>query len=143
MGRGDLKVDHLCAVHRSGSPSPQRPRPGTGARGKLADIVSISARPAEPADRAVAGHWEGDPILGRGGKSQVATIVERTTRFTLLAPLPTDRKADTVRDAIPSKIVKLPEQLRRSSTWDQGKEVAAHASFPVATDIDVHFCEPH
>ena len=105
--------------------------------------MSISERPAEAADRAVSGHWEGDLILGRGGKPQIATIVERTTRFTLLVPLPTDRKAHTVRDAIASKIVELPEQLRRSLTWDQGKEMAAHADFKVATDVAVYFCDPH
>jgi IS30 family transposase len=117
--------------------------PGRGARGRLKDIVSISERPAEVADRAVPGHWEGDLILGRGGKSQVATIVERTTRFTLLVALPTDRKAHTVRDAIASKIVELPEHLHRSLTWEQGKEMAAHADFKIATGIDVYFYDPH
>ena len=119
------------------------PNPGRGAHGKLKDIVSISERPAEAADRAVPGHWEGDLILGRDGKSQIATIVERSTRFTLLVPLPIDRKAHTVRDAIASKIIELPEQLRRSLTWDQGKEMAAHADFKVATDVAVYFCDPH
>jgi IS30 family transposase len=70
-------------------------------------------------------------------------IVERTTRFTLLVALPTDRKAHTVRGAIASKIVELPKHLRRSLTWDQGKEMAARADFKVATDIDVYFCDPH
>jgi IS30 family transposase len=116
--------------------------PGRGARGNLKDIVSISERPTEVADRAVPGHVEGELVLGRGRKSQVATIVERTTRFTLLVPLPTDRKANTVRDAIASKLVELPEHLRRSLTWNQGKEIAAHVSFKVATDIDVYFCAP-
>lgn len=78
--------------------------------------MSISERPAEAADRAVLGHSEGDLILRRGGKSEVATIVEPTTRFTLLVPLPTDRKAHTVRDAIASKIVEFPAHLRRSIT---------------------------
>ena len=105
--------------------------------------MSISERPAEVEDRAVPGHWEGDLMLGRGGRSQVATIVERNTRFTLLVPLPTDRKAHTVRDAIASKVVELPEQLRRTLTWDQGKEMAAHVSFKVATDVAVYFCDPH
>jgi hypothetical protein len=82
--------------------------------------------------------------IGRNStKPQVATIVERTTRFTLLVPLPTDRKARTVRDAIASTIVELPEHLRRSLTWDQDKEMVAHADFKIATDIDVYFCDPH
>jgi len=133
-----------CAL-RTGRARRRRkgPNPGRGARGRLKDIVSISERPAEVEDRAVPSHWEGDLILGRGAKSQVATIVERTTRFTLLVALPTDRKAHTVRDAIASKIVELPEHLRRSLTWDQGKEMVAHADFKIATDIDVCFCDPH
>lgn len=77
----------------------------------------ISERPAEADDRALPGHWEGGPILGWGGKSQIATIVERTTRFTLLVPLPENRKTVTVRDAIAAKILELPEQLRRSLSW--------------------------
>jgi transposase, IS30 family len=144
QGRGGLRAELTDAL-RTGRARRRRkgPNPGRGARGKLKDIVSISERPAEAADRAVPGHWEGDLILGRGGKSQIATIVERTTRFTLLVPLPTDRKAHTVRDAIASKIIELPEQLRRSLTWDQGKEMAAHADFKVATDVAVYFCDPH
>ena len=144
QGRGGLKAeltDALCTGwarrRRKG------PNPGRGARGKLKDIVSISERPAEAADRAVPSDWEGALILGRGGKSEIATIVERTTRFTLLVPRPTDRKAHTVRVAIASKIVELPAHLRRSLTWDQGKEMAAHADFKVATDAAVYFCDPH
>ena len=103
----------------------------------------ISERPAEAEDRAVPGHWEGDLILGRAGKSQIATIVERTTRLTLLVRLPENRKAVTVRDAVAAKIVELPDQLRRSLTCDQAKERAAHMSFSVATDVAVYFCDPH
>ena len=143
-GRGGLRAELTDAL-RSGRARRRRkgPNPGRGAREKLKDIVSISERPAEAADRAVPGHWEGDLILGRGGKSQIATIGERTTRFTLLVPLPTDRKAHTVRDPIASKIVELPTHLRRSLTWDQSKEIAAHADFEVATDVAVYFCDPH
>jgi transposase, IS30 family len=144
QGRGGLRAELTDAL-RTGRARRRRkgPNPGRGASGKLKDIVSISERPAEAADRAVPGHWEGDLILGRGGKSQIGTIVERKTRFTLLVRLPENRKAVTVRDAIAAKIVELPEQLRRSLTWDQGKEMAEHLSFSVATDVAVYFCDPH
>jgi transposase, IS30 family len=144
QGRGGLRAE-LTEALRTGRARRRRkgPNPGRGARGKLKDVVSISERPAEAEDRAVPGHWEGDLILGRGGKSQIGTIVERTTRFTLLVRLPENRKAVTVRDAVAAKIVELPEQLRRSLTWDQGKEMAAHVSFSVATDVAVYFCDPH
>jgi transposase, IS30 family len=144
QGRGGLKAE-LTEALRTGRARRRRKGPnlGRGARGRLKDVVLISQRPAEAADRAVPGHWEGDLILGRGGKSQIATIVERTTRFTLLVGLPDNRKAITVRDAVAAKIVELPEHLRRSLTWDQGKEKAAHVSFTVATDLAVYFCDPH
>jgi transposase, IS30 family len=144
QGRGGLKAE-LTEALRTGRARRRRkgPNPGRGARGRLKDVVLISQRPAEAADRAVPGHWEGDLILGRGGKSQIATIVERTTRFTLLVGLPDNRKAITVRDAVAAKIVELPEHLRRSLTWDQGKEMAAHVSFTVATNLAVYFCDPH
>ncbi len=114
QGRGGLRAE-LTGALRTGRARRRRkgPNPGRGALGRLQDIVSISERPAEVEDRAVPGHWEGDLILGRSGKSQVATIVE------------------------------FPEHLRRSLTWDQGKEMDAHADFKVATDIDVYFCDPH
>jgi transposase, IS30 family len=144
QGRGGLRGE-LTEALRTGRARRRRkgPNPGRGARGKLKDVVLISERPAEAEDRAVPGHWEGDLILGRAGKSQIATMVERTTRFTLLVRLPENRKAITVRDAVAAKIVELPEQLRRSLTWDQGKEMAAHVSFSVATDVAVYFCDPH
>jgi transposase, IS30 family len=144
QGRGGLKAE-LTEALRTGRARRRRkgPNPGRGARGKLKDVVLISERPAEATDRAVPGHWEGDLILGRAGKSQIATIVERTTRFTLLVRLPENRKAITVRDAVAAKIVELPVQLRRSLTWDQGKEMAAHVTFSVATDVAVYFCDPH
>jgi transposase, IS30 family len=144
QGRGGLKAE-LTEALRTGRARRRRkgPNPGRGARGKLKDVVSISERPAEAEDRAVPGHWEGDLILGRAGKSQIATIVERTTRFTLLVRLPEDRKAATVRDAVAAKIVELPVHLRRSLAWDQGKEMAEHLSFSVATDVAVYFCDPH
>ena len=144
QGRGGLRAELTDALRTGRARRRAKgPNPGRGTRGKLKDMVSISERPAEAVDRAIPGHWEGDLILGRAGKSQIATIVERTTRFTLLVRLPEDRKAVTVRDAVAVKIVELPEHLRRSLTWDQGKEMAAHVSFSVATDVAVYFCDPH
>ena len=116
----------------------------------------ISQRPAEAADRAVPGHWEGDLILGLGS-SAIGTLVERSTRFTMLLHLPPMTKqgprvhngpalaghgAEAVRDAIATAIVTLPEQLRRSLTWDQGAEMAQHAQLHVQTGLPVYFCDP-
>jgi IS30 family transposase len=144
QGRGGLRAELTDALRTGRARRRAKgPNPGRGKRGKLKDIVLISERPAEADDRAVPGHWEGDLVLGRGGKSQIATIVERTTRFVLLVRLPEDRKAATVRDALAAKIVELPEQLRRSLTWDQGKEMAEHLRFTVDTDLAVYFCDPH
>ena len=119
----------------------------------------ISQRPAEAADRAVPGHWEGDLILGLGS-SAIGTLVERTTRFTLLLHLPrmpgyghaarvkngpalAGHGADAVRDAVTRTIITLPEQLRRSLTWDQGAEMAQHARLKIATGVQIYFCYPH
>jgi IS30 family transposase len=96
-------------------------------------MVNISERPAEVADRAVPGHWEGDLILGEGGRSAVGTLVERTTRLVLLLHLGGDRSAVTVEAAMRKAIATLPAELRRSITWDQGAEMSAHATFTTAT----------
>ena len=110
---------------------------------KILDKVMISDRPAEIEDRAVPGHWEGDLIIGKAGRSQVGTLVERTTGFVLLIQLPDDRTAATVAAALQRQIITLPAQACRSITWDQGGEMAHHASFTVATNIAVYFCDPH
>lgn len=127
--------------------------------GMVTPEVMISQRPAEAADRAVPGHWEGDLIIGLDS-SAIGTLVERTTRFTMLLHLPrmqghgieprvkngpalAGRGAEAVRDAIASTITTLPEQLRRSLTWDRGKEMAQHAQLRVDTGIDVYFADPH
>ena len=110
-------------------------------QGQLRNVVNIRERPAEANDRAVPGHWEGDLIYGKG-MSAVATLVERQSRFLMLIKLPGGHNAEVVADALAEKIVELPEQLRRSITWDQGKEMAQHARFSVATGVPVFFCDP-
>ena len=159
QGRGALKRE-LTACLRTGR-ALRVPRARTRGRGKsfVAPEVLISERPPEADDRAVPGHWEGDLILGLGS-SAIGTLVERTTRFTMLLHLPpmaghgtrarekngpalAGHGAEAVRDAIARMITTLPEQLRRSLTWDQGAEMAQHARLRVDTGLQVYFCDPH
>ncbi len=117
-----------------------------GARRKnrvLPDMINISERPAEATDRAVPGHWEGDLIIGKANASAIGTLVERTTGYTLLVPLTDGYKAEQVAPALAAKIKTLPEQLRRSLTWDQGVEMRDWKQVQIATDIPVYFCDPH
>jgi IS30 family transposase len=141
QGRGGLRRE-LAKCLRTGR-ALRRPhgRPEER-RGRIKDMVMISERPAEVADRAVAGHWEGDLIVGKDGISAIGTLVERSTRYVLLLHL-TDQRAETVRDAIAAAIQTLPGSLRRSLTWDQGRELAQHAQLRIDTDIEVYFCDPH
>jgi IS30 family transposase len=158
QGRGALRRE-LTACLRSGR-ALRVPRARTQGRGKkfVTPEVLISQRPAEAIDRAVPGHWEGDLILGLDS-SAIGTLVERTTRFTMLLHLPrmhghgqprihngpalAGHGAEAVRDAIAAAIVTLPEQLRRSLTWDQGAELAQHAQLHIDTGLAVFFCDPH
>lgn len=110
-------------------------------RGKLPDMVSIRERPAEAEDRAIPGHWEGDLLCG-SKRSQIVTLVERHSRFTTLIKVP-DSTTATVVAALSRHVRRLPRCLRRSLTWDQGKEMADHKLFSVATKIQVYFCDPH
>jgi IS30 family transposase len=103
--------------------------------------VLISERPAEAEDRAVPGHWEGDLLLGKR-PSAVVTLVERASRYLTLVALPDGYKAEQVRPALAAAVTRLPEQLRRSLTWDQGKEMAEHTQFTVDTGVAVYFCDP-
>jgi IS30 family transposase len=141
QGRGELRRElHQCL--RTGRA--QRVSQGrTDNRGKIPGMVMIRERPAEVADRAVPGHWEGDLILGSNNKSAIGTLVERSTRFVMLLHLPNDHSAEAVREAMTAKIMTLPAALRRSVTWDQGKELAQHAQFTIDTGIPVYFCDPH
>jgi IS30 family transposase len=140
QGRGELRRE-LARCLRSGR-AQRRHQGRRDNRGRIVDMVLISARPAEIEDRAVPGHWEGDLIIGKDGKSAIATLVERSTRYVMLAKI-SDQRAETVRTAITELILRLPQHLRRSLTWDQGKEMAQHAQFTVDTGVEVFFCEPH
>ena len=143
QGRGALKRD-LVKQLRTGRALRKPRRTTTERRGQIPGMVNISERPAEADDRAVPGHWEGDLILGStASKSAVGTLVERTTRFTMLLHLPGGHTADKVADAMIAKIATLPEQLRRSLTWDQGSEMHRHAQITAATGMDIYFCDPH
>ena len=106
-------------------------------------MVMLSDRPAEAVDRAAPGHWQGDLVLGEGGRSAVGTLVERTTRFTLLLHLREGRAATSVEDAMRRAIRTLPRELLRTVTWDQGAEMATDASFTVATGVPIYFCDLH
>ena len=107
------------------------------------DMVPISDRPSEAEDRAIPGHWEGDLLMGKGGQSAIGTLVERSSRYVVLVPLPDGRTAPHVRAALTRQLIRLPAELRRTLTWDQGKEMAEHVRFSVDPDIDVYFCDPH
>lgn len=141
QGRGELRRElHRCL--RTGR-ARRRPRNRMEKRGRIPDMVLISDRPAEVNDRAIPGHWEGDLIIGTGMRSAVGTLVERTTRYVLLLHLPDGREAQRVNEAMKRAVQRLPEQLRRTITWDQGGEMSKHASFTVDTGIQIYFCDPH
>jgi IS30 family transposase len=112
-------------------------------RGRIPDLVSISERPPEVADRAVPGHWEGDLLVGALNRSFVVTLVERHTRYVMLARLGRDRRTERVIEALRTQIQTLPSHLARSLTWDRGHELTAHKTFTVQTGVEVYFCDPH
>ena len=141
QSRGALRRElHRCLRTGRAMRYPRGKRLPQG-RGQLRDVVLISERPAEAEDRAVPGHWEGDLLLGKR-PSAVATLVERASRYLTLVALPDGYKAEQVRPALAAAVARLPEQLRRSLTWDQGKEMAEHARFSVDTGVQVYFCDP-
>jgi transposase, IS30 family len=141
QSRGRLRKD-LARCLRTGR-SKRKPRRGPTGQGRIPAMVSISERPPEVADRAVPGHWEGDLIVGKQGRSFIGTLVERQTRYVLLTELGNDASTETVTQRIAENIVRLPEQLRLSLTWDQGREMARHTEFTIATGVKVYFCDPH
>ena len=157
QGKGALRKE-LWRCLRTGRATRRPQGCPKSTKGQIRDMVMISERPAEVEDRAVPGHWEGDLILGLDS-SAIGTLVERTTRFTLLLHLPrmeghgeqqpvkngpalAGHGAEAVRDAIAASITTLPAQLRRSLTWDQGAEMAQHAQLRIDADLDVYFCDP-
>src|ERR1700678_132311 len=143
QGRGELRRE-IAAALRSGR-ARRRPRRQPGQRRpRFAEpMLMISDRPAEAADRAVPAHWEGDLIIGKDSASQIGTLVERATRYLLLVHLPASRDAETVRDALAATMAGLPAHLKRSLTWDQGREMALARQFAAAASMPVYFCDPH
>ena len=124
----------------------RRPRRRAGVRnaGSLAKMTMLDQRPTEAVDRRVPGHWEGDLIIGANNRSAIGTVVERTSRFTVLVHLPgPNHGAEVLRDALLAAMGQLPAELRRSLTWDQGKEMALHAEIAAALSMPIFFCDPH
>jgi len=141
QGKGELKRE-LTRCLRTGR-AVRKPRRRDGQRQpRIPNMVNISQRPAEVADRALPGHWEGDLILGKNGRSAIGTLVERKTRFTTLLHLPGDHTAITIRDAMITAMSQIPRQLRKTLTWDQGPEMAEHLKIADALDLDIYFCDP-
>jgi IS30 family transposase len=138
QARNVLKKELLGHLRRASFM--RRPRAQPGAHPAIVDGISIRQRPAEVQDRAIPGHWEGDLLMG-GASSQIATLVERHSRYVMLVKVDS-KDTLTVTKALAAKIRKLPAELRRSLTWDRGSEMAAHKEFSIATDMQVYFCDP-
>jgi IS30 family transposase len=140
--RGSLRKD----LYRQLSTKRPRRQPRTGGRRSSSpyrEAFKISERPADIADRAVPGHWEGDLVMGAGNTSAVGTLVERSTRFTILRHLPGRHDAESVAEAMIREMAELPDHLRRSLTWDRGVELAHYDRVQLALDMPVYFCDPH
>ena len=142
QGRGTLRKE-LAKCLRTGRAN-RKPQGTRTARDwdRIKDMVNISQRPAEAADRAVPGHWEGDLIIGKNGESAVATLVERSTRFGMLIKVD-NKTASHLAQRLTQEVQRLPQELFKSLTWDQGIELAHHGQFSIDTGIDVYFCDPH
>lgn len=138
LPKGELKSTLIQGM-RQGKERRGLERRGRYGRPRIADMVSIDDRPAEAEERRVPGHWEGDLLICKGAHSALGTLVERTSRFTMLVPLPGGREAEAVRTAVAATITTLPSQLRKSLTWDQGTEMAQHRQFTVDTGVAVYF----
>jgi transposase, IS30 family len=143
QARGALRKELTACLRSQRTQRRSHKRTEHSGTGRIRDMVRISDRPSEAEDRAIPGHWEGDLLMGKGGKSAIGTLVERSSRYVVLVPLPDGRTAPHVRTALTRQLIRLPAELRRTLTWDQGKEMAEHARFSVDTNIDVYFCDPH
>ena len=142
QSRGALRKElHSCLRSGRAMRRAKAYTKGNVGQGQLKDMVMISERPAEVKDRAVPGHWEGDLIFGKKMTS-IGTLVERHSRYVILLKLPNGHGAESVRKAMTKRILTLPAQLRRSITWDQGKEMAEHVRFTVETGVQIYFCDP-
>ncbi|GAA1663446.1 IS30 family transposase [Catellatospora bangladeshensis] len=147
QARGGMREELARQVALRSGRAERRPQSraasaGRGAKPWIRDL-HISTRPAEAADRAVPGHWEGDLIIGARGSSAIITLVERSTRYVMLGALPNSRVSEEVTDVLTGLMRRLPAELRQTLTWDQGSEMAQHARFTLATDCRVFFCDPH
>jgi len=140
LPRGTLKKE-LLACLRQNRKHRHKQRRGTEAKRNLEDMFSIEERPAEVKDRIVPGHWEGDLIVGKNNRSALGTLVERTTRTTILIPIK-NRKAETVAKAFAKEVKKLPQQMKLTMTYDQGREMAQHKLFTKITGVKVYFAHP-
>jgi len=143
LPRGELKQLLIKGLRQERKHRrPQKRGDTTETRGKIANMLSIEERPAEVADRSVPGHWEGDLILGKYKHSALGTLVERTTRYTILVPLGEHKDAASVREAYAEAFKSLPAELKKSLTYDQGKEMSEHEQFTIDTGIQVYFAHP-
>jgi IS30 family transposase len=141
LPRGELRKE-LILYLRQGSRGRQRRKRGTDERGKIPNIVSIRERPKEVENRTVPGHWESDLIVGKEHKSAIGTLVERTTRATILVPLKA-KDAETVRKAFARTVKKLPKEIFKSLTHDRGSEMSEHELFTKETEVQVYFADPY
>jgi len=140
LSRGNLRAELIKNLRQSRTK--RRPKHSSKKRPRMLDMISIEERPKEVEDRTVPGHWEGDLIIGKGHRSALGTLVERTTRFTILVPLK-GKDAATVRQSFAREIKHLPSQLRQSMTYDQGAEMSEHRLFTKSTEMKVFFAHPH
>jgi IS30 family transposase len=141
QSRGALRTEltrYLRMCHSARRPGA---KPARNGQSHIPAMVNTRERPAEATDRAVPGHWQGDLLSGHG-PGVVVTLVERHSRFVLLVGLPETHRADVIAAALAAKITELPQQLRRSLTWNQGREMAQHSTFSVASGVPVYFCDP-